>query len=480
MTTTKKILVADDEESLRAVIRGSLVQKGYDVETAEEGKKASLLLKQKTYDLILLDIRLPGMNGFELLKEIRKKASPPPVIMITAEDTMKNAVEAMKQGAFDYLAKPFDIDELEVVVDRALHERELEMEVVELRQEVKEFQGGGRPLIGESRGIREIYKIIGRVSARDVTVLIQGESGTGKEVIARAIHVESARASHPFVAVNIAAVPKDLLESELFGHVRGAFTGATDDHQGYFEKAGRGTLFLDEIGEMPQNLQAKILRVLQESEVQRVGTTEARPVLARIIAATNQDLGKMVKEKKFREDLYYRLNVVPIEVPPLRARREDIPILARYFVKRFCDELACPEKRLSEEVMRVLKKHPWPGNVRELENVIKRAIVLSPGSTLLSEVVLPFLNGGDDMAHVSADEISLEEIVRKKLVAFFSKWDGYDMDDLYDSILRRVEKPLLEIVLEKTKGNQIKAAKILGINRNTLRKKIQELKIVVE
>jgi two-component system nitrogen regulation response regulator GlnG len=477
----KRILVADDEESLRTVIGQSLRQRGFEVDCVEEGRKAATLLEKSLYDLILLDIRLPGMNGFELLKRIRKKESPPPVIMITAEDTMKNAVEAMKQGAFDYLAKPFDIDELEVVVRKGLRERELETEVADLREEVRQAhqdQGGGRTLIGESRPIREIYKMIGKLAARDVTVLIQGESGTGKELIARAIHYASDRATHPFVPVNVAAIPKELLESELFGYVRGAFTGATEDRVGYFEKAGRGTLFLDEIGEMPLNLQAKILRVFQENEIQRVGSPEPLRIEARIMAATNQNLAKMVKEKRFREDLFYRLYVVPIEIPPLRMRHEDIPLLAGYFVKRFCDELASPAKKIGGEVMKVLKQYAWPGNVRELENVIKRAIVLSPGATILPEVVLPFL--GDSLSHVDMDEIALEEIVRKKLASFLSKWDGYEVDDLYAAVMSRVEKPLLELILERTRGNQIRAAKMLGINRNTLRKKIQELKITVK
>ncbi len=301
--------------------------------------------------------------------------------------------------------------------------------------------------------------------------------GRGKGLIARAIHYESPRSLQPFVPVNVAAIPKDLLESELFGCVRGAFTGATEDRAGYFEKAGKGTLFLDEIGEMPLNLQVKILRVLQEREVQRLGSSEPRPVEARIIAATNQNLSKLVRDKKFREDLYYRLNVVPIEVPPLRTRRDDVATLAEYFVQRFCEELASPAKQISEVVMKTLKAYAWPGNVRELENVVKRAIVLSPGTTILPEVVAPFLQ--DSLLHVNMDEIALEEIIRKKLASFLSKWDGYEADDLHGAIIRRVEKPLIELVLEKTQGNQIRAAKMLGINRNTLHKKIKDLKIVV-
>jgi two-component system, NtrC family, nitrogen regulation response regulator GlnG len=474
--TKPRILVADDEESLRVVIRNSLKQKGYEVDCAENGREAAKMAGQGPYDVILADIRMPEMDGFKLLERIQSGENPPPVIMITAQDTMKNAIEAMKKGAFDYLTKPFDIDELDILVQKALKERALETEVVQLRQEVKELQTGPNLIVGESRPIREIYKMIGKLASRDVTVLIQGESGTGKELIARSIHYESDRASQPFVAVNVAAIPKELLESELFGHVRGAFTGANDDRVGYFEKAGRGTIFLDEIGELPLNLQAKILRVLQEKEIQRVGRSDPIPVTARVIAATNQNLAKMVKEKKFREDLFYRLNVVPLEIPPLRVRRDDIPLLTNYFVKKFCEELASPPKQIAPEVAKVLRQYAWPGNVRELENVIKRAIVLSPGPTIGPEVVQPFL--GDSLDSVDMDEIALEDIVRKKLASFLSKWDGYEVEDLYDAVMKRVEKPLLELVLDRTRGNQIRAAKMLGINRNTLHKKIKELKVV--
>ena len=474
----KRILVADDEESLRIVIRNSLRKKRYEVDCAADGKEAAELLERNAYDLALLDIRMPLVDGLTLLERIRKKAGSPAVIIMTAQDTMKNAIDAMKKGAFDYLAKPFDIDEMEILVDKAVHERDLEAEVEQLRGEVREIQVGPHTLVGSSRAMREIHKMIGRLAARDVTVLIEGESGTGKELIARAIHFESPRGIHPFIPVNVAAIPKDLLESELFGAMRGAFTGAAEDRVGYFEKAGQGTLFLDEIGEMPMSLQAKLLRVLQEKEIQKLGSPTPRPMEARILAATNQNLSRLVREKKFREDLYYRLNVVPIEVPPLRTRREDIPTLADYFVRRFCDELASPPKQISPPVLKALKSYTWPGNVRELENVIKRAIVLSPGMTILPEVVLPFLQ--DSLLHVDMDEIALEDIIRKKLDSFLSKWDGYEVDDLHDAIIRRVEKPLLELVLERTKGNQIRASKMLGINRNTLHKKIKELKITVK
>ncbi len=346
-----KILVVDDEESLRIVIRNALKKKGYDVQTVDHGKKAAQILEENTYDLVLLDVRIPGMDGFSLLELIRRKPHPCPVVMITAEDTMKNAIEAMKRGAFDYLAKPFDVEELEVIVEKALRESALEKEVEMLREEVREIreeQVGPNVLVGKSQPIRELHKMIGKLAAKDVTVLIHGESGTGKELIARSIHHESMRTMHPFIAVNVAAIPKDLLESELFGHMRGAFTGATDERVGYFEKAGRGTLFLDEIGDMPLQLQAKILRVLQEKEVTRLGSTSPRAVQCRVIAATHQNLEKMVKEKRFREDLYYRLNVMPLEVVPLRMRKEDVAILANHFLQKFCSELDTESKFLEK------------------------------------------------------------------------------------------------------------------------------------
>lgn len=476
----KTILVVDDEESLRVIIRNALKRRGYQVETADHGKKASTLLTEKKYDAVLLDIRIPGMDGFSLLEQVRRQENPPPVIMITAEDTMKNAIEAMKRGAFDYLAKPFDVEELEVIVEKALRERALEVEVEKLREEVREIreeQVAPNTLVGHSKPIRELHKLIGKLAAMDVTVLVQGESGTGKELIARAIHRESPRAMHPFMAVNVAAIPKDLLEGELFGHVRGAFTGANEDRTGYFEKVGKGTLFLDEIGDMPLSLQAKILRVLQEKEVTRLGSTSSRAIHCRVITATHQNLEKMVKEKKFREDLYYRLNVVPVEVAPLRMRKEDIALLANHFLQKFCVELGTGSKVFSKETLVSLKKYAWPGNVRELENIVKRSIVLSPGTTISQEVVEPFLSG--QLPQMNLDEIAIEDLVRQKLQLFLSKWDGYDVDDLYDVVIQRVEKPLIELVLQKTEGNQLKAAKMLGINRNTLHKKLKTLKIAL-
>ncbi|MEK7850645.1 MAG: sigma-54 dependent transcriptional regulator, partial [Deltaproteobacteria bacterium] len=326
-----------------------------------------------------------------------------------------------------------------------------------------------------SDAMKQLYKLIGKVSASDLTVLIQGESGTGKELIARAIHYHSNRSSGPFVAVNSSAIPKDLLESEFFGHEKGAFTGAHERKIGKFEVAEGGTLFLDEIGDMPVDLQAKILRVIQEKEFERVGGNRPIPADVRILAATNQDIESAIKEGKFREDLYYRLNVVPVIVPPLSGRKGDIPLLAEHFLRRFRDELDVEEKNITPDAMKILSSYDWPGNVRELENTVKRAMVMSSGSKILPED-LPTAVFGE--AHVKAGRFkSLDELWEEKLRTFVDKSDCLKMKDLYDLIIKQVEKPLLRFVLEKTKGNQVRASEILGINRNTLRKKLTELEM---
>ncbi|MBI2501113.1 MAG: sigma-54-dependent Fis family transcriptional regulator [Deltaproteobacteria bacterium] len=469
-----RILVVDDEESLRIILKNALSQRGFEVDTAKDGKEALFWVGQNDYHLGIVDIRMPGMDGFELLRKIRGDSHSFPVILITAQDTMQQALEAMKQGAFDYLTKPFNIDELDELVTRAL--KESSFDEGEGRSDEAEITFPAQDsLVGSSRSLRDIYKMIGKLALSDVTVLIQGESGTGKELIARAIHKESPRSRHPFLAVNVAAIPKELLESELFGHVKGAFTGATEERVGYFEKAGEGVLFLDEIGEMPPSLQVKLLRVLQEREIQRLGRSDTVPLRARIIAATNQNLEQLIKEKKFREDLFYRLNVVPLYVSPLRARAEDVPLLANYFVSKFCQELACPSKRILPDVMKSLQEYPWPGNIRELENVIKRAIVLSPGATIISRIALPELPVQRPQADL--EEIAMDDIIRRKLQTFLSKWEGYEVTDLYDAIIKRVEKPLIELILSRASGNQVRAARMLGINRNTLFKKMKDLGI---
>src|SRR6185369_11404418 len=372
-----RILVADDEESMRWVLSKALKRKGFSVDLAVDGRQALSMIQDGSYDLAILDIKMPGINGLDLLDKIREQKKELLVVIMTAEASMKNAVEAMKRGAYDYITKPFDLDVIDAIIEKVGRARDVAGQVSMLKQELKERYQVEKNIIGNSPVMREVYKTIGKVAGSDVTVLVQGESGTGKELVARAVHFNSGRLGKPFVAINCAAIPRELLESELFGSEKGAFTGAVERKLGKFEQANQGTLFLDEIGDMPLDLQAKILRVLQEQEVTRIGGNQNIPVDVRIVAATNQDLKVKVSNKEFREDLYYRLNVVPITLVPLRERRDDIADLANYFLGRTCTELDILPKRFSDEALSVLTSYTWPGNVRELENTIKRAVIPS-------------------------------------------------------------------------------------------------------
>jgi len=399
--------------------------------------------------------------------------------VMTAEASMKNAVEAMKRGAYDYITKPFDLEVIDAIIEKVSRARDVSNQVTLLKQELKDRYQVEKNIIGNSTAMREVYKTIGKVAASDVTVLIQGESGTGKELIARAIHFNSTRLGKPFVAINCAAIPKDLLESELFGSERGAFTGATERKTGKFEQANHGTIFLDEIGDMPLDLQAKILRVLQEQEITRIGGSQNLSVDVRVVAATNQELQERVRNREFREDLYYRLNVVPINLAPLRERREDVPALVEYFLDRTCAELEILTKQCAPEVMDLLCNYSWPGNVRELENTIKRAVILS-GDPLLTVSDFSGLTNRPETIHAVPQEQSLEALVEAKLRSSMNGIEKLDKGDIYDRVLEQVERPLIRYVLEKTRGNQVRAADIMGINRNTLRKKIGELGIQVK
>jgi len=380
----------------------------------------------------------------------------------------------MKRGAFDYVAKPFNIDEVCAVASRALEMSRLSTDLHRLERELRGRFEVGVAIVGNSPAMQEIYKTVGRVANTDATVLIQGESGTGKELIAKVIHYHSPRWSGPFIAINCSAIPRELLESELFGHERGAFTGATEQRPGKFELAQGGTILLDEIADMPLELQAKLLRILQEREVTRLGGREVIKVDCRLIAATNQSLERAVKQQRFREDLYFRLNVVPVLVPPLRDRRADIPELIGFFLAKINREMGTTITALSTEARDMLIRHNWPGNVRELENTLVRAAVLASGPTLMprdlalaTQEPTPALYG----------DMSLEEIVRLKLKEYFRQTGDVEPSDLYALIIERIERPLIELTLERTGGNQLQAAAILGINRNTLRKKIAALKI---
>ncbi|MFO1462703.1 MAG: sigma-54 dependent transcriptional regulator [bacterium] len=480
-TKTAKILIAEDELSLRTILKKLFGKKGFEVETAGDGQVAFNKLKEEPFDLAILDIKMPSLSGLEVLDKLKQEKIKTSVIIMTAQDTMRNAVDAMKKGAYDYITKPFELDELELIVEKALEARRLAEEVQHLRQEVSGLKVDKEAkIVGQSRGVREIYKTIGKVSANDVSILITGESGTGKELIAKAIHQNSPRAKGPFIAVNCAAIPRDLLESELFGYRKGAFTGAEENRPGYFEIANQGTLFLDEVGDLPINLQAKLLRVLQEKEVQRLGSSEAKAIDVRILAATNQNLEKMVKEKKFREDLFFRLNVIPIALPPLRERKEDIPLLCEYFLAKLAQETGLPVKTLSQEAMQMLEAYRWPGNIRELENVIKRAAILSANESLQMQDFAFFLGKGAEDTQREIEEMGLEELIASRLQSFLAKLGDLETTNLYETIMEMAERPLIRLILKQTGHNQIRAAKILGINRNTLRKKIRSLRIAVK
>jgi two-component system nitrogen regulation response regulator GlnG len=471
---TGRILVADDEESIRWVLQTTLAGEGHAVEQVESGDAALDALTRDHFDLALVDIKMPGLDGLALLSKVREAGLTTPIVIITAQNTMANAIEAMKRGAYDYVTKPFDIEEVRLLVQRVLEMRRQATDLTRLEEQTHRRFELGVEIIGKTPAMQEIFKTIGRVAPTDATVLIQGGSGTGKELIARAIHSHSPRWSAPFVALNCSAVPRDLLESELFGHERGAFTGATEQRAGMFEVAHGGTLFLDEIADMPLELQAKLLRVVQERELTRIGGREVIKVDCRLIAATNQDLDRAVKQGRFREDLYFRLKVVPILVPPLHQRRGDIPELVNYFIGKINREMGTNVTGISPEARNVLNAHAWPGNVRELENTLVRAAVLAPGPTLMPRDLALATH---DATATTYDDLSLEDVVRLKLKEYFRQTREVELTNLYPLIMERIERPLIELTLERTQGNQLKAAALLGINRNTLHKKITQLKI---
>jgi two-component system nitrogen regulation response regulator GlnG len=470
-----KVLVVEDEESLRRVLQRALEDEGYWVQTVGKGELARRALNETHFDISLMDIKLPDADGLAILKEMKDSGIDTEMIVMTAQNTMRNAIGAMKSGAFDYITKPFDLDEVLVLIKRAMDSRKLTRDFRELKEEVKKRFEPGVNIIGTSSSMQKVYKTIGQVVDTQATILIQGESGTGKELVAKTIHYNSPRWNQPFVAINCAAIPRDLLESELFGHEKGAFTGALDRRIGKFELAEGGTLFLDEVGDIPLELQTKLLRVLQDREYSRVGGREVLKADVRILAATNQDLERAVKEKRFREDLYFRLKVIPIYLPALRERRGDIPLLISYFVEKINREMGIQISGVSPEAQKLLEEHSWPGNVRELENTLIRAAVLSSGPILFPKDFS--LQNKAAASSLEVDQLSLEEIIRHKLEDYFRRTEGVDVDNLYSLVIERIERPLIELTLKKTRGNQIRAAQILGINRNTLRKKISDLRI---
>ena len=469
-----RILVADDEPAIRWLLERLLRQAGHSVTVVEDGTAALARTAAEPFDLAFLDVRMPGLDGLEALSQLRQTAPDTAVIVMTAHGSVRAAVEAMQRGAYDYLTKPFDNDEVRLLVERATEAKALAREVVALRTGIHEVWEFGA-LVGKSPKMQEVYKTIGRIAGTEVSVLLRGESGTGKEVVARAIHHYSRRAGKPFVAVSCAAIPATLLESELFGHERGAFTDAHQRRLGRFELAQGGTLYLDEVGDLGAELQPKLLRVLQEREFERVGGADPIRVDVRVVAATNRDLEAGIREGRFREDLYYRLNVVTLTLPALRERPEDIPFLVDHFLTKYAGELG--ERAVSAEALERLLGYGWPGNVRELENVVQHAMVMAAGGVILPEH-LPIAAGGAAPAPVV--EGTLEQLVEQKLAECVRGLGTRESANLYDLMLGLIERPLLRAVLRETGGNQLRAAALLGINRNTLRKKLRALGLRAE
>lgn len=473
--TTGRILVVDDDMAIRTVVSEALRRDGHKVAAVGSLSEMRNIFTSFMPDLLITDVVLPDGNGLDCLPEWIAERPDMPIIVFSAQNTLSTAVRATEQGAFEYLPKPFDLDELCSAVRDGLNRRR-----AETMQPTLDDDHGSLPLIGRSPAMQDVYRTIARVVPNDLTVLILGESGTGKELVARAVHELGARKARPFVAVNMAAIPRDLIEAELFGHERGAFTGAAQRVSGRFEQAAGGTLFLDEIGDMPMEAQTRLLRVLQSGEFTTVGGS--RPIRAnvRIIAATHKNLVELIGQGAFREDLYYRLNVIPIAVPPLRQRGEDIALLARHFLDRAATD-GLPRKVLHPSGAAQLARHDWPGNVRELENMMRRLAVLARDELITDELVIQQLdqaaNAPPSSALHYADE-SLSLAVQQHLSHYFASFgDDLPPDGLHQRLTEAVERPLLIAALVAVRGNQIRAAKLLGINRNTLRKKLTELGI---
>ena len=472
---TATILVADDDRSIRTVLGQALTRSGYQVRTTGTAATLWRWVEDGEGDLVITDVVMPDENGLDLVPRIRRVRPDLRVVVMSAQSTLTTAVKATQRGAFEYLPKPFDLNQLLAVVGRALAAPAAPVEAAEGEEEEK------LPLVGRSAAMQEIYRTVARVTATDLTVMITGESGTGKELVARALHDYGARRAGPFVAINMAAIPRELIESELFGHERGAFTGALQRSQGRFEQANGGTLFLDEIGDMPAEAQTRLLRVLQEGEFTSVGGRTPVRVNVRIVAATHRDLRALIRQGLFREDLFYRLNVVPIRLPPLRERAEDIPALARHFLSANRQK-GLPAKTLDAAAIERLKAYRWPGNVRELENLMRRLAALYPQETIGEEVIAAELaeTSAGEPETPSGEPETLAQAVERHLRAYFAGHkDGLPSPGVHERIIQEVERPLIQLTLAATRGNQIRAAHVLGLNRNTLRKKIRELEIPV-
>ncbi|MFO0565188.1 MAG: sigma-54 dependent transcriptional regulator [Polyangiaceae bacterium] len=459
----KQILVVDDEPNLRRVLSAQLARDGYDVHTAEDGEQALAVLAENHIDLVITDLRMPKIDGMELLRRALELDAELPVVMITAHGTVDNAVEALKTGAFDYITKPFDQSEVRTIVKKALRTRDLSSTEATRGAETPAPADARYGIIGNSAGIRELYAVLERVADTPTTVLVSGESGTGKELVARALHENSSRRDKPFIKVNCAAIPRDLMESELFGYERGAFTGAVGSKPGRFELASGGTLFLDEIGTIPVEMQVKLLRALQEHEFERVGGIKTIRVDVRLVAATNSDLKREIAAGTFREDLYYRLNVVPIRLPALRERREDIPLLVAHFVEKFNARLKKHVKGLDAEAEQLLLAHPWPGNIRELENMVERAVLFCDGNQVSVGDLPPEVKSGEPPRVPTPFPLVNEP----------PSSDG--LKEQVKAAMSRLERELIQKALDQTNANVTHAARLLKISRKGLQLKMKEL-----
>jgi two-component system nitrogen regulation response regulator GlnG len=473
---TGSILVADDDAAIRTVLNQALSRAGYEVRSTGNAATLWRWISQGDGDLVITDVVMPDENAFDLIPRIRKARPDLPIVVMSAQNTFMTAIRASELGAYEYLPKPFDLKELIAIVGRALSEPKERRPTPPKNDDFDSI-----PLVGRSPAMQEIYRVLARLMQTDLTVMISGESGTGKELVAKALHDYGKRRAGAFVAINMAAIPRDLIESELFGHEKGAFTGANSRSSGRFEQAEGGTLFLDEIGDMPMEAQTRLLRVLQQGEYTTVGGRTPIKSDVRIVAATNKDLRLQIQQGLFREDLFFRLNVVPLRLPPLRERTEDIPDLIRHFFTQATRD-GLPPKQIDPAGQDRLKRHRWPGNVRELENLARRLSALYPQETITAAVIdaelaqpaMPI--GGDE----PRTEETLSASVERHLSAYFSGFeDGLPPAGLYHRILREIEYPLLTAALAATRGNQIRAADLLGVNRNTLRKKIRDLDIQV-
>ncbi|MBU1711562.1 MAG: sigma-54 dependent transcriptional regulator [Proteobacteria bacterium] len=467
------ILIIDDDDQLRNSFKKLLAEEGYKVESAASGEAGLKIVNNEPLDLVILDMRLPGMNGLETFKKIHGIEPKLPVIIMTAYGTTETAIETTKLGAFDYILKPFDIPGMLELIKLALNASRFMRSPVDMDTIPEEFSRDA--IVGKSTEMQEIYKAIGRVSPTDATVLIRGESGTGKELVARAIYQHSVRADKPFLVINCVAIPETLLESELFGYEKGAFTGAAHRRVGKIEQAHEGTVFLDEIGDMPINLQAKILRLLQEKSIERLGGREKIGTDVRIIAATNRDLEEAISAGRFREDLYYRLKVVTIRLPPLRERQSDIPVLTDYFLSRFSAEKGISNPGITGEAKAIFSKHPWPGNVRELANTIQKALIFNRGAPLSPEEIAQIKN---EKAHTvdSTDDngdAPLRQWLRKELTTRSG-------ENLFDSCMDSIASLIISEALNICEGNRSRAAKLLGLSRPTIHSKIEKYRLKFE